>query len=534
MFQASLQEGAVKPQPPAMVGHVGGAKMDPEEEERQQEGVLGRCPQVEVQVGGRKFLCLLDTSSQISLEMDTISYGTNSEKFKFTSKNYPADPKGKTQKFAMCAHFMKTFCLCLFTVVVTFSLGLAVVTLSPKLKAIKERGHVVKADESFQNSSNLIQAKYNYLNHMQRSKRFELQGGVVQWARYRANPAHYDTKEERAFGESIHSNGARMTASTLEIKPNGCRVPHWHFNANEHGYLIKGTVWIGILDSAPFSVTSYNVTAGQVIFLPRATLHWMKCVGGQTCLFILFFTTSEELVTRDVDDVFYATPKDIAARSLKPKGGISFIESFKQPKENQAVNLPPNLNELVHKASYTKSRVFQVSKYFFNMKASKQYRYPGGIIQWARYTKKKTWLPFVERVFAKSLHEHEDAVTLATMKIYKSGMRQPHYHFNAHTMGYVVAGCGKVGVDKNATEFMIRGGDVFFFPRGIQHYIKNVGNQDLLMVIAFSTHDELQTLDMNIYFQSTADFILAQLFLKKQEEFHKIPTFRRDQDINLP
>uniref|UniRef100_A0A0E9UVL6 Uncharacterized protein n=1 Tax=Anguilla anguilla TaxID=7936 RepID=A0A0E9UVL6_ANGAN len=48
------------------------------------------------------------------------------------------------------------------------------------------------------------------------------------------------------------------------------------------------------------------------------------------------------------------------------------------------------------------------------------------------------------------------------------------------------------------------------------------------------THDELQTLDMNIYFQSTADFILAQLFLKKQEEFHKIPTFKQDQDINLP
>uniref|UniRef100_A0A0E9Q0M2 Uncharacterized protein n=1 Tax=Anguilla anguilla TaxID=7936 RepID=A0A0E9Q0M2_ANGAN len=39
---------------------------------------------------------------------------------------------------------------------------------------------------------------------------------------------------------------------------------------------------------------------------------------------------------------------------------------------------------------------------------------------------------------------------------------------------------------------------------------------------------------MNIYFQSTADFILAQLFLKKQEEFHKIPTFKQDQDTNLP
>ncbi|KAG5841535.1 hypothetical protein ANANG_G00200540 [Anguilla anguilla] len=464
--------------------------------------------------------------------MGAISYGTNSEKF--NSKGYVADPEDKTQKYVVCAHFMKTFCLCLFMVVITFSLGLAVVTLSPKLQAIKERGHMEKAAERVLNISNPTPTEYSYLNRMQSSKRFVLQGGVVQWARYRANPAHYDTKEERAFGESIHSNGARMTASTLEIKPNGCRVPHWHFNANEHGYLAKGTMWIGILDSAPFAVTSYNVTVGQVIFLPRATLHWMKCVGRDTCLFILFFTTSDELVTRDVDDVFYATPQDIAARSLKPKGGINFIKSFKKPKENQAVNLPPNLNELVHKASYTRSKINQVSKYFFNLKASRQYKYPGGIIQWARYTKKKTGLPWVERIFAKSLNEHEDTVTMATMRIFRRGMRQPHYHFNAHTMGYVLRGCGRVGVDNNATEFQIRSGDVFFFPRGIQHYIKNVGKGDLFMVIAFSTHDELQTLDMNIYFQSTADFILAQLFLKKQEEFHKIPTFKQDQDINLP
>ncbi|KAJ8346545.1 hypothetical protein SKAU_G00279460 [Synaphobranchus kaupii] len=35
--------------------------MDPQEEEKQREGVLGSCPQVEVEVGGWKFLCLLDT-----------------------------------------------------------------------------------------------------------------------------------------------------------------------------------------------------------------------------------------------------------------------------------------------------------------------------------------------------------------------------------------------------------------------------------------------------------------------------------------
>ncbi|KAJ8381695.1 hypothetical protein SKAU_G00024730 [Synaphobranchus kaupii] len=43
------------------------AKTDPPEEELQREGVLVRCPQVEGEVGGRRFPCLLDTGSHVTL-----------------------------------------------------------------------------------------------------------------------------------------------------------------------------------------------------------------------------------------------------------------------------------------------------------------------------------------------------------------------------------------------------------------------------------------------------------------------------------
>lgn len=64
-------------------------------------------------------------------------------------------------------------------------------------------------------------------------------------------------------------------------------------------------------------VTTYNVTAGQVIFFPKNTLHWIKNVGNEDCFFLLFFSTHDELQTLDVDDVFFSTPEDIASRSLK-------------------------------------------------------------------------------------------------------------------------------------------------------------------------------------------------------------------------
>ena len=41
------------------------------------------------------------------------------------------------------------------------------------------------------------------------------------------------------FGKSINNHRSKMTFGTLRIKSKGLRAPHWHFNANEHGYLLQ-------------------------------------------------------------------------------------------------------------------------------------------------------------------------------------------------------------------------------------------------------------------------------------------------------
>ena len=80
--------------------------------------------------------------------------------------------------------------------------------------------------------------------------------------------------------------------------------------------MFQGTAWIGVVDDGHV-VTMYSVTAGQVIFFPKNTLHWIKNVGEEDCFFLLFFSTHDELQTPDVDDVFFSTPEDIASRALK-------------------------------------------------------------------------------------------------------------------------------------------------------------------------------------------------------------------------
>ncbi|XP_014795285.1 PREDICTED: dynactin-associated protein [Calidris pugnax] len=422
---------------------------------------------------------------------------------------------------------MKVFLVCLLACVITTVIGVLVLSLVYVNHVPFIRETVVKDDgtSSPKPEEKDVDIKFQFLNHVTNSKVHKYPGGEIQWARYRNDVNEYQSDEEMVFGRSINNHRSKMTFGTLRIKSNGLRAPHWHFNANEHGYLAQGSAWIGVIGADNSVVTTYNVTAGQVIFFPRNTVHWVKNVGSEDCLFLLFFTTHEELQTLDVDDAFFSTPEDVAARALKPQGGVNFIRTFKKQEEDQAINLPSNLNELVNNATYVQSPDNFVWQFFYDLKGSAEYPFPGGVFQWARYRINGTGLNEKEKIFSESLNKHENTLTLATLRIFSNGLGQPHFHFNANEMGYVISGCGQVGVILSGvtSNFNIGIGDVIFFPVGTQHYIKSVCDEDLLLILAYSTGNQLETLRMNDYFHGTADHILAQLFFKHQDEFKKFP-----------
>ncbi|CAH2296640.1 uncharacterized LOC110213790 [Pelobates cultripes] len=440
------------------------------------------------------------------------------------------------EKSRSCS-LMRIFLVCFLACLITTAIGVLILSLVYVGHFNeKDNGEAMSPGMGANPPKREAESRFNFLHQLGKSKIFQFQGGAIQWARFRNNPDEYESENEMKFGDSINSHQSKMMAGTLRILSRGLRAPHWHFNANEHGFLVQGKAWIGVVDDGANTVATFNVSVDQVIFFPKNTLHWVKCVGDKDCLFLLFFTTHDELKTLDVDDAFFKTPEDIASRSLKPDGGVEFIRTFKRTSEDQAINLPPNLVELIQNASYVQSEDNLVWKYFYDLIGSKKYQFPGGIIQWARYRRNSADLNEKERVYSESINNHEDTLTLATLRIYSNGLRQPHFHFNAHEMGYVISGCGLIGIvgAEPVEEFAIDVGDVFFFPIGTQHYIKSVCSEDLYMILAFSTGNQLETLDMDDYFHATADHILAQLFNKKQSEFKKIPRFNEDQAVNIP
>ncbi|XP_027650323.1 uncharacterized protein LOC106112826 isoform X2 [Falco peregrinus] len=417
----------------------------------------------------------------------------DNQAFEMHGENIQSSSKGKEwpnkEERKGSWSLMKTFLVCLLACVITTAIGVLVLSLVYVNNPVFMKETDVKDDgaSSPKPDEKNVDISFQFMNHLGKSKVHVYPGGEIQWARFRKDANEYQSDEEMEFGKSINNHRSKMTFGTLRIKSKGLRAPHWHFNANEHGYLLQGTAWIGVIGADDSVVTTYSVTAGQVVFFPRNTVHWIKNVGSEDCVFLLFFTTHEELQTLDVDDAFFSTPEDIAARALKPQGGVNFIRTFKKQKEDQAINLPSNLDQLVQNASYVQSPDNLVWQYFYNLKGSAEYPFPGGIFQWARYRINNTGLNETEKIFSESLNK----------------------------AGVILSGV--------TTNFNIGIGDVIFFPVGTQHYIKSLCDEDLFLILAYSTGNQLETLRMNDYFHATADHILAQLFFKEQAEFKKFP-----------
>ncbi|AOY81610.2 hypothetical protein BJP36_18495 [Moorena producens JHB] len=86
------------------------------------------------------------------------------------------------------------------------------------------------------------------------------------------------------------------------------------------------------------------------------------------------------------------------------------------------------------------------------------------------------------------------------------GIRAPHWHLNSAEAGYCYEGLGQVGTivpaksiptgengkffeSKRIEEAFVRPGELFLFPEGSQHYLRNVGPEDNFSCVLFFSED---------------------------------------------
>jgi oxalate decarboxylase len=79
-----------------------------------------------------------------------------------------------------------------------------------------------------------------------------------------------------------------LSMYSLRIKENGMREPHWHPVTAEMGYVAQGHARMRVLDPDG-TLDEYELSPGDVYFVPRAYPHHIEDIGPDDINFLIFF-----------------------------------------------------------------------------------------------------------------------------------------------------------------------------------------------------------------------------------------------------
>lgn len=88
-----------------------------------------------------------------------------------------------------------------------------------------------------------------------------------------------------------------VTCYTLEVWEESMRIPHWHPNASELGYVVSGEIEVMIWRS-PGESAVFTLTKGMCWFIPQASLHSLNNIGNEPAQLLVGFSSE---LPQDID-----------------------------------------------------------------------------------------------------------------------------------------------------------------------------------------------------------------------------------------
>lgn len=255
----------------------------------------------------------------------------------------------------------------------------------------------------------------------------------------------------------------RLSIRRLLLAPGGVREPHWHANAHELGYVLRGSALVTI--AANHAVReSFLVTTGDMFFVPSGSLHAIANAGEEEAEFILAFS-HEHPEDFGLGASFGAMTPAVLGNTFDQQAaafaGIAHGPAIGT--EILSLNQPPVIEG---QARHTNPLKFSVEA------ALPQIDSPAGS---ARQSKAQLWPALAD-------------ISMYSVRITDEGMREPHWHPDTAEMGYVAEGRARMTIldpDGSSDTYDIAPGDVYFIPPAYPHHIENIGVGTLHLLIFF-------------------------------------------------
>ena len=298
----------------------------------------------------------------------------------------------------------------------------------------------------------------------------------------------------------------KLAGVLMQLDPGSLRELHWHANAAEWAYVIKGACRVTTIDpNGQCEIVDFG--AGDVWYFPRGHGHSIQGIGTEPCEFILIFDNGyfSEFGTFSITDWIGHVPAEVLAKNFAVPAS-TFADFPKQEVYLVKGPVPPPLS--ANAAPGSLNAPAETHRYRMLAQRPPQ-EYPGGTL----------------RVVSQKEFPISTTMTGALMRVKPGGLRELHWHPNADEWQYYIKGKARMtvfGSGGRARTEEYGPGDVGYAPQGFAHYIENIGDDELELVLAFNNGD-YQSISASAWFAANPPELLATNFGVQVSTFANFP-----------
>ena len=295
-----------------------------------------------------------------------------------------------------------------------------------------------------------------------------------------------------------------MSFYKLVLERQAAREPHWHANADELGYCLKGELLVSFYGNKN-TKEAFIIKEGHAFYIPSGALHSLENIGKDKAEVILQFS-HEEPEDFELPSVFGMFSDAVLGNTWDMPA--SYFKKMKRLAKESLIAKLERSTPVSKEAQYK-------SPYQFALEESAPLvANPEGT---AKVARNNVW-PALQKQ------------ALYSLKLTGKGMREPHWHPETAEMGYVAKGKGRMSIlspSGKVDTYEMEAGDIYFIPKAYPHHIENLQSSELHFLIFFD-----QPMPQDIGFtgsvKSFPDAMLSGMMRCKKEVFEDLPTYYED------